>query len=227
MSTDGSVETHGVIFDLDGTLMDTVDDLTNAVNVLLEEIDRPPVSRESVRGMIGEGLSIFLQRASGIDDPETIASLMERYRPLYFARLLDNTKLFPGIPMLLDAVVEADMPMCALSNKPHEYTVPLCEALLNRWSFVRIQGTVDGVPKKPDPTAALALTREMNRPPANVYFVGDSTVDIQTAQNAGMISIAITWGYGDREELVGAEPALVVDTPEQLARLITSKPWRR
>ena len=216
----------GVIFDIDGTLMDTLDDLTNAVNVLLEEIGRPTVSREHVGGMIGEGLSIFLKRASGIDDPEIITKLAERYRPLYFARLLDHTKLYPGIPMLLDALTAADMPMGILSNKPHIYTVPLCDALLNRWPFVRIQGTVDRVPKKPDPTAALVLANEMNRPPANVYFVGDSNVDVETARRAGMIPLAVTWGYGDHDELIAANPALLADTPEQVVKLLVSDPGR-
>ena len=221
MNPDEPREPPGVIFDLDGTLMDTLDDLTNAVNVLLEEIGRPTVSREHVGGMIGEGLSIFLKRASGIDDSDTITRLVERYRPLYFARLLDHTKLYPGIAMLLDALTAANMPMGVLSNKPHIYTVPLCDALLNRWSFVRIQGTIDGVPTKPDPTAALVLANEMNRPPANVYFVGDSNVDVETARRAGMIPVAVTWGYGDHEELIAADPALLVDTPDQLAKLIT------
>ena len=222
MNSDEPAAPPGVIFDLDGTLMDTVDDLTNAVNVLLEEVDRPPVSSKSVRGMIGEGLSIFLRRASGINDPEIIAGLVKRYRPLYAARLFENTRLFPGVPLLLDAVAEARMPMGILSNKPHEYTVPLCEVLLRRWPLIQCRGTMDGVPKKPDPTAALALAREMNRPAGNVYFIGDSEVDIQTARSAGMIPIAITWGYGDRDDLIAAEAALTVDTPAQLAKMITS-----
>ena len=221
---DGWPEEHNIrpaiIFDLDGTLADTLDDITDAANELLASIGRPMVTPEVMRGLIGQGLPILIRRASGIEDADVITDLVERYRPAYTARMLDKTRLYPGIEATLDALTAADIPMSVLSNKPDVYTVPICDALLSRWPFVRCCGHVDGALRKPDPTKAVDLAKAMGHKPHDTIFVGDSTVDIATARAAGMRSVAVTWGFGGREDLAAAAPNQLIDDPLELVGLV-------
>ena len=206
----------GVIFDLDGTLIDTLDDIADSLNLVLEESGRVRLSRAHVRSIIGEGLTSLICRASGVDDPDELARLVARYRTIYSERMFLNTRPYPGIASLLDALSERRIPMCILSNKSHEFTVPMCAQLLSRWSFVRVVGATDEATRKPDPTNALEMAEVMGLDPWEVWFVGDSNVDVQTGQNAGMRTIAVTWGLRDRQELIEAKPNALVDEPMQI-----------
>lgn len=213
---------RAVIFDLDGTLADTLDDITDAMNDVLAEIGREPVTPGRMRRLVGEGLSVLIERAAGIHDAPTVASLVQRYRPAYAARMLRRTRLYPGIEEALDGLTGAGVPMCVLSNKPHDFTAPMCDALLSRWGFVRCLGHRDDGPRKPDPAGALELASAMARDPRDVFLVGDSDVDVETAHNAGMSSIAVTWGFRDREELSPVGPTHLVDRPAELLEVIVN-----
>lgn len=210
----------GIIFDFDGTLADTLEDITDALNELLSRIDSPRVSSSHVRSLVGNGLPSVLQKATGIGDDKVIAELVEGYRKVYPTRMLLKTRLYPGVSDMLDALSAQGVPMCVLSNKPHEYTVPMCEALLDRWPFVRFCGSRGSDTRKPDPTVALELSGQMEVPAGEVYFVGDSSTDILTGHNAGMIPVAVTWGYRDRDDLDAARPVHYVHEPGQLAGLL-------
>ncbi|MGD2109112.1 MAG: HAD family hydrolase [Phycisphaerae bacterium] len=210
----------GVIFDLDGTLADTLDDIVDAINAVFSQIGRPPVSPEMVRPHIGIGLLNLVRQTAGIDDTDQILALVDQYRPVYTERMLNKTRLYEGIDEVLDTLTELGIPMCVLSNKPHEYTEPMCEALLSRWPFVRICGCADTDTRKPNPANALELAKAMQREPSNVYLIGDSPVDVETAHNAGMVSVAVTWGYGDRAAFETTEPRYMVDHPADFSRAI-------
>lgn len=212
-----------VIFDLDGTLVDTLDDLTFAVNVVLADFGLPAVERMRMRGIVGDGLMSLLQRASGLEDPGALAAMIQRYKPVYAACMLRTTRPYEGVPALLDALTAMDASMCVLSNKPHEFTNPICGTLLSRWRFVRCLGQREGTPRKPHPGAALALASEMQREPADVLFAGDSTVDVQTARGAGMFSVAVTWGFRERDELMSARPDRMIDRPMELIQLVRER----
>ncbi len=211
---------RAVVFDLDGTLADTLEDITNAMNEVLVEIGHSTVTVDRMRGLVGEGLAVLIERATGITDADKVASLVKRYRPAYASRMLQHTRLYPGIEAALDRLSGADVSMCVLSNKPHYFTEPMCDALLSGWKFVRCLGHRDGHLRKPDPAAALELVAGMNREPRDVFFVGDSAVDINTAHNARMPSIGVTWGFRDRDELIAAGAAHLVNTPAELAAVI-------
>lgn len=213
-------DTHGVIFDLDGTLADTLDDLADSLNQTFVALGYPPVDPERLRMMIGDGLPLLLQRASGTDDPETLARILAHYRGVYRENMFRRTKLFDGIGAMLDRLAEQRVPMAVLSNKSHEFTVDMCRVLLEAWPFRRFQGMTEEPLKKPDPTFALELARALECRPEKTYFVGDSPVDVETGRRAGMKSIGVTWGLRDRAHLVDAGPDHIVDKPAAIVELI-------
>ncbi len=211
-----------VIFDLDGTLIDTLADITDAVNALFKKTGLPSVTQARIRSLIGEGLPNLLSLASGQKQPETIAQMVEDYRQAYLACMLQKSALYPGIAELLTKLYDWHMPMAVLSNKPHEFTEPICNALLADWPFVKCWGHKPNSPRKPDPATALELANTMGCPASEACFVGDSTVDIDTAKNAGMMSIAVTWGYHDRKPLESAKPSALASDATELQTIISA-----
>lgn len=224
METDRAASSHpgppGVIFDLDGTLADTLLDITDAVNVALQSLSLGPLAPARVRPLVGEGLPVLMARASEVSDPSKLTALVRGFREHYREHLLDRTRLYDGIPTVLDRLSEAGCPLAVLSNKPHDATQTICARLLAAWPFRHCLGAGDSRPNKPDAAGALLLADLFNRPPGEVVLVGDSGVDVATAINAGMRPIGVTWGLRDREELQRAGAAALVDQPQQLLDVI-------
>lgn len=216
---DPSSNSIGIIFDFDGTLADTIDDITDSINFAFEQSGIEPVTPKLIRSLIGHGLSDLLRKALKSDGDEQLPALVEGYRQVYMDRMLLNTHLYPGIADMLDQFSDCEIPLAVLSNKPDIFTVPMCQTMLTRWPFAGFRGSSEDWPKKPDPTVALEFAREMKCDPVNVFFVGDSAVDIETARNAGMKSVAVTWGYRNLDELQAAHPDHIIDHPEELFML--------
>lgn len=211
---------RSVIFDLDGTLADTLDDLANALNEALTELGYAAQDGASVRAMIGDGMPSLVARAANTDDDVEIERVTASYRAAYARCMLDHTRLYPGIASLLDRMHEGGLGMSVLSNKSHEYTVLMCDALLADWSVRRAQGVVEDALRKPNPTMALELAAELKTNPGDMFFVGDSEVDIETGRRAGMSTIAVTWGYRSEADLIRARPDHVVATPSAVADIL-------
>jgi phosphoglycolate phosphatase len=209
---------RGVIFDLDGTLLDTLDDINVAVNELMECIGRPPVTRRRLDSIVGRGMANMLSRASGIEEPERVQELVAAFRPIYAGQMLEQTRPYDGVPEMLDRLTAANVPLAVLSNKAHEYTVAMCRELLGRWSFVRFQGQTEDRPRKPDPGVALELVEAMECHSGATYFVGDSIIDVTTGRNAGTITVGVRWGCGTEDEFRGADH--VINRPAELADLL-------
>lgn len=209
-------EPCGIIFDLDGTLIDTLDDIALSVNELLAALGSPPLAGERICSFVGEGLANLIRQASGQHDPNAIADLVARYRPIYRRRMFDHARLYPGIADALDALTAAGHPFGILSNKSHDFTLPFVERMLARWSWIDVRGQQPDGPRKPDPHQAFQLAAAMQRRPEQLVFVGDSGVDVQTARNAGMASIGVTWGYRGRAELAAAGATSIIEYPGQL-----------
>jgi len=220
MSTTPHQEAPGIIFDLDGTLVDTLDDITESINVLFEQQNIARVSRDRVRALIGWGLKNLLLKASGIDDAGRVLQLVEGYRSVYSRRMLNHIRIYPGVPEMLDQLTVMCTPIAVLSNKPDEFTVPMCHSVLGRWEFVACQGAQSEEDRKPNPIKALEYARRMGRSASQVFFVGDSATDAQTAHNAGMTSVAVAWGYRDRSELESAKPDYLIDDPSQIPQIL-------
>lgn len=221
-----------LIFDLDGTLADSIVDIGVAMNAVLAAHGLPPHSMDSYKQFVGEGAENLARRsvlaAIGRDwRTGTDAELPGPLRPYVDAYRVEYEKLehahslpYPGVDVMLDGVVARKKRMAVLSNKRDDFTKHLIAHRFSRWRFTDVRGERDGVPRKPDPTAALELALELNVLPERIGFVGDTPIDMNTARNAGMIPIGVLWGFRTRVELEQAGAKHVIATPPELLPLL-------
>lgn len=205
---------HAVIFDLDGTLADSIQDLAEAMNQALADFGLPVHPVEAYKTFVGEGVDVMVRRAATTNAKVPWQTLVDRYRDHYAANDHRHTAPYPGIAEMLDGLTAAGIKLAVLSNKRDDFTRALIEKQFSKWKFVDVRGERDGVPRKPDPTAAFELALALNVLPAKIAFVGDTAVDINTARNAGMRSVGCLWGFRGKAELVhaGARDLLVRPT---------------
>jgi len=211
---------RAVIFDLDGTLLDTLRDLADAGNAVLRDRGFPIHEVEAYRTFIGAGMETLVRRIfPEAHRPATeaeIAAVLADYRDSYGRHWDRTTEPYPGIPALLDALEERTVPRGVLSNKAHDFTVKCIDTFLGGWRWDVVLGQRDGVEKKPHPGAAVAAARELRAAPRDCLFVGDSDVDMQTAANAGMRAVGVNWGFRSAEELRSAGAEVVLEEPGEL-----------
>ena len=209
---------RGVIFDLDGTLADSLGDIASAMNRTLRAHGLPEHPVSAYRTFVGEGVRKLAERALPPGTEALREAFVTAYEADYAQHLLDETRLFPAIPEVLDALASSRVPVAVLSNKPDVPTRRLVDALCGRWQFRAVFGERPGVPRKPDPASALALADELGAGPQSVAFVGDTGVDMLTARAASMRPVGVLWGFRPQEVLgSGAEAA---GTGEELARIL-------
>ncbi len=212
---------RGVIFDLDGTLADTLPDIAAAVNVGLRAFNRPEAPLATVRMWVGEGLPTLCARAlAASPGDEHVKRMVQIVTDSYREHRLDQTRPFDGIPDLLDALTARRVQLAILTNKPHAHTVPIADALFSKWSFAAIEGYRVEDRRKPDPRTAWDIVEAMRLPLDHVALVGDSATDMHTAVNAGLLPVGVTWGYRDRDELLAAGAACLLDRPDDLLNLL-------
>jgi len=207
-SGNGSARPGGVIFDLDGTLADSLADIAAAMNRTLRAHGFPEHPVDAYRTFVGEGVRKLAERALPPGTEGVREAFLAAYQADYAEHLLDATRLFPGIPEVLDALAAAQVPVGVLSNKPDAATRRLVDALCGSWAFRAVSGERPGVPRKPDPAGALALADALAAAPGTVAFVGDTGVDMLTARAASMRPVGVLWGFRPAEVLAsGAEAA--------------------
>jgi phosphoglycolate phosphatase len=211
-----------VIFDLDGTLLDTLEDLGDAVNRVLAARGFPTHPIESYRYFVGDGSAVLVERAL----PASVRS-SEIYREILAAFLADydqswkiKTRIYDGIPEMLDSLTAQGIAMSVLSNKPHPFTVECVRELLSKWRFVSVLGLRPEVPRKPDPAGALETAQLLGVAPERILYLGDSGTDMKTAVAAGMFPAGALWGFRTREELMASGAAAVIQHPEELLGLL-------
>jgi phosphoglycolate phosphatase len=204
-----------ILFDLDGTLLDTLKDLTCACNHVLELNGQGPITTADCRRMVGNGARVLLQRVTGLDGAD-LDTALQQFLDHYEEHKFDYTTLYAGIQDLLDSLSERGVRLAILSNKPHPATTELARQLLANWPFEHVFGQRDGVPLKPDPTAALSICKAMDLPPEHCVFVGDSGEDMATGKAAGMFAVGVTWGFRDEPELHKHGTDAVIHQPMQL-----------
>ncbi len=208
----------GVIFDLDGTLLDSLGGIAGAMNRTLERFGFPVHPAEAYQQLIGEGVQRLAERAMPPGTEAQRSELVRVYQEDYAENLFEQTELYPGIAEMLDGLVACGVPMAVLSNKPDAATKELMATLFGRWPFRGALGERAGIPRKPDPTAALELARLLDRPPEWVAFVGDTLVDVRTARAAGMRPVGVLWGF--RTEEVRSAGIPIAEAPEALLPLL-------
>ena len=190
-------QVRALIFDLDGTLIDSKLDLIHAVNAMLVEMGRERLSAEVISGYIGHGAPVLVSRALGAAASEQDCThALQFFLKYYEEHKLDNTCAYPGVQETLAGFSRRQLPMAVLTNKPVRVSVRLLEALGLANYFQSIYGGNSFETKKPDPLGANAILREMGVPAGKTAIVGDSEVDVQTARNAGTAAIAVNFGFG-------------------------------
>lgn len=212
-----------VVFDLDGTLLDSLEDLADASNRALARLELPGHPVGSYRHRVGDGIGMLARRSLPGElqgDPAMVLRLTEAIGREYEENWADKTRPYAGIPELLDALVAREIPIAILTNKPQSFADRIAVDLLGRWSFVAVSGARDGLPRKPDPTGAAEVARLLGKQAGDIFYLGDTDTDMATAVNAGMRPIGVLWGFRDREELVAHGATHLIAHPLELLALM-------
>jgi phosphoglycolate phosphatase len=215
------VDFSGVIFDLDGTLVDTLEDIADAMDRVLALEGAPGHTYAEYRYLIGHGIRNLVTEAlpPELRSDERIARCYERMIADYGRNSLVKTHLYDGVAELVRELRSGGVPLAIHSNKSDALTRDIVAALLDPADFVAVHGARPDAPLKPDPAVALAIAARFAVPPARVAYLGDSLVDMRTAAAAGMIAVGAVWGFRTREELVESGAAVVIDAPLDLLAL--------
>ncbi|MBW2622071.1 MAG: HAD family hydrolase [Deltaproteobacteria bacterium] len=207
-----------VLFDLDGTLLNTIDDLTDSMNVVLKQWGFPEHDTETFKYFVGDGMEDIVRRSLPEDqrDSDRISQGMEAYSREYQNRYAKKTQAYDGVQELLDGLTFQGIKLAILSNKPHDSTVKMVEQLLGDWTFEPVFGVRPSVPKKPDPGAALEAAELLRVEPKDILYLGDSNVDMLTARGAGMYAVGALWGFRTAEEILSGGAQVLVKHPADI-----------
>ncbi len=213
---------RAIVFDLDGTLLDTLADIAHAANAALALEGFPPHPEADYRRFIGDGVAMLFTRALPRDrvDVALVSRCVTHFDATYGESWNVRTRPYEGIPELLDTLTERKVSLAVLSNKPHEFTRLYGEHYLASWPFVAIYGQREGVPRKPDPAGALEIARRLAVEPGEIVYVGDTGVDMKTARSAGMFPIGVSWGFRPVDELQSSGAAAIIDHPSELLGIL-------
>jgi len=216
---------RAVIFDLDGTLLDTLEDIADSANKVLTGRGFPTHAVDDYRFFVGDGVKKLVERAlpPGERNESLLESCLMEMREVYGRNWNIKTRPYEGIPELLASLNDRGIKRAVLSNKPEELTKACVSELLPGWTFDAVVGHSENTPHKPDPAGALTLARRLNVMPTDVVLVGDSDIDMKTAVNAGMYPAGATWGFRPREELVAAGARSLLDRPADLLAILNSE----
>lgn len=210
----------GVIFDLDGTLVDSLEDLTAAMNYGLGDLGLEPISLEACRQMVGEGVVKFAERAIGPEHLDKRDRLLELMTTYYYNHCLQNTRPYEGMGEVVQVLLDKGVKLAVLTNKNHLPCVKIVEFLFGGGVFSPIIGMHPGRQRKPDPTSVFEILAAWSLGADEVLFVGDSDVDIQTARAAGVAVAGAAWGYRSVQVLKEAGAGLIIHRPKELLEVL-------
>ena len=211
-----------VLFDLDGTLLDTLGDLAAGVNHVLSFFSFPQRTREEIRSFIGNGVPTLLRRAlpAGADE-DTVSRAISDFTAYYLAHMCDSTVPYPGIPELLAALKRNGVNIGIVSNKKNAATCLICEKLLGGL-YDYAHGAANEEERKPKPDMVYAAMAHFGTSESETVYVGDSNVDIETAANAGIACVSVTWGYRDGDALEKARATVLASDASRLLTILTA-----
>lgn len=213
-----------IIFDLDGTLLDTLQDLGDSCNAILEQYGYPTHPLESYKKFVGNGVRMLIERAlpEHARNEDIITCLLIAFKERYEEKTHSYTKPYAGIIQLLQTLKSSGYLISIASNKYHEAVLPLVAQYFPEISFDLILGHRNGHPAKPDPDIVFDTLNILNVRPDDCYYLGDSSVDMDTAHNAGVLAIGVSWGFREVEELKRHGATYIIDEPKQLLDILTS-----
>lgn len=211
-----------IIFDLDGTLLNTIADLAQSVNHALQQLGFPTHEESAYNFMVGNGINKLFERAlpEGRKTEENILRVRELFIPFYSAHNMDKSRPYPGIPELLATLQRQGKQIAVASNKYQAGTEALIAHYFPEIKFIAVFGQREGITPKPDPTVVFDILSIAGTAKENVLYVGDSGVDMQTAINSGVTSCGVTWGFRPRTELEAFQPDHIVNTAEEILALV-------
>ena len=212
------------MFDMDGTLIDSLADLADSANEVMDSFAAPRHNLDEYRYFVGNGAKKLMERSlppALAADEATVSEATTRYKNFYLERhLFTKTKPYDGILPMLEKFRAWNIPCAVVTNKPHAAALSVAEKLFPKGTFFAVVGDRDGAPRKPDPTNALKLAKEMRVLPEEVVFFGDSDADMQTAVNAGFLPVGVLWGFRPREELAANGGKLFLANPLEIFNLV-------
>jgi len=214
---------RAVTMDLDGTLLDTLEDLADSMNSALRDFGFPVHELAEYRQFVGEGMENLVRRSlpsPAAADPHVVSRCFELMRRAYDHNWNAKTRPYPGIPELLDSLTALGLKMAVLSNKPDEFTQKAVAGLLSAWRFEAVIGDRPPMPRKPDPFAALEIANRLGVEPGRFLYLGDTAIDMKTANAAGMYAVGVLWGFRDAEELISSGAKKLIAKPADLLELL-------
>ncbi len=202
----------GVVFDLDGTLANSIEDIADSMNTVLQEREFDTHDYSTYKTFVGRGVKSLVENAlpEAKRDAATIEECFQRMMKVYNDNCIAKTALYPGISELLTTLQAKNIKIAVFSNKANELTQKVVKVILANWKLEMVIGAGGDIPRKPDPKGALLISEKMGIAPEELMYVGDSGVDMETANNSGMHAVGVLWGFRDMEELLenGAQTIL-------------------
>ncbi len=211
-----------VIFDLDGTLLDTLEDIADAANSMLLKKGFPIHSVDDYRYFVGDGIHILMTRVLPEEerDADTIGECVKSFRDEYSHNWNAKSRHYKGIPEMLDEMTERGLKLAVLSNKPDDFAKKCVSELFRKWHFEVVLGYHSQIPPKPDPGGAIQIAEQMDVPPEQILYLGDTDIDMKTAVAAGMFPVGALWGFRSLEELKNNGAKEVIDRPQDILGLL-------
>jgi phosphoglycolate phosphatase len=212
---------EAVLFDLDGTLLDTLDDIADCANKALLANGFPAHDVEAYKYFVGNGAPVLIRRITpDASSQEELEKVGKTYSELYSKHATDKTRPYGGIPELLAALRKRGIKSAVVSNKPDASTRQTVEHFFDNGVFDFVAGNRTGMPLKPDPTIVRLATESIGTPPDRCLYVGDTGIDMATAKNSGCVAVGVTWGFRGKSELLENGAEFLIDSPEELLGLL-------
>ncbi len=211
------------IFDLDGTLLNTLDALTYTTNRVMEQFGLGPVDEAHIRQFVGDGYQLLMERALRFCGDEALTHYEESlqvYTELFARYSMYQVRPYDGIPELLEGLKARGIRIAVLSNKPHPRTVENIETVFGAGYFDVVAGEQPGIPRKPDPAGVVRILDQLGVRPEECLYFGDTNTDMRTGLGAGLITVGVAWGFRDREELEAFHPPYLISHPQEVFQRI-------
>ncbi len=210
-----------IIFDLDGTLLDTLHDIAETANTVLTQHGFPVHSQHEYKSFVGDGLNVLIRRITPLGTEEKIiSSCIQSFFQLYANNWMNTCQPYDGIEDMLAAIKKQGIRMAVLSNKPHAFTQLFVKKYFPHMTFSSVYGQREGFAKKPDPTVALAIAEGLGVRPEEMFFVGDTPIDIRTGKASGMTAVGVSWGFRSASELEKENADIIINSPMELTKYV-------